>query len=370
MTPNDRTAVAARVVVILLLALTPARAVIFYSTGDAAYNTTAPAGSLTDSGWQFQGSWGGFLGTPIAPKYFITAKHVGGRIGDRFSLGGVSYATIAMFDDPETDLRIWRICGTFPSFARLYTNNNEVGKRLVAFGRGTRRGALIITTNLLGTIKTNGWRWSLYDGVQRWGENEVNNIINGDGLLGDASIGEVLQATFDSPPNGGPNECHLSTGDSGGAVFIQEELIWKLAGINFAVDGPYDTTDSGGGFEAAVYDKGGLYEKSALGIWTLTPDAPFPQPGSFYSTRISARIDWINSVLDGPAPPDSQPTLQSSATVSGPFTDVAVAAIDDGASTIRVPQPDHPEFYRLRSCQLLRIKSIRLQGGNVILQYE
>src|SRR5437867_4375374 len=64
----------------LLLATIPVHAVIFYADGDPAYNTTAPGGSLTNSGWQFEGIWGGFLGTPIAPKYFITARHVGGSV--------------------------------------------------------------------------------------------------------------------------------------------------------------------------------------------------------------------------------------------------------------------------------------------------
>src|SRR5882757_11346916 len=61
----------------LLLGASSAKAILFYQTGDPNYNTTAPGGSLTNSGWQYEGTWGGFLGTPIAPKYFITAAHVG-----------------------------------------------------------------------------------------------------------------------------------------------------------------------------------------------------------------------------------------------------------------------------------------------------
>src|SRR6266852_1865597 len=63
-------------------------AVLFYSTADPAHNTTAPTGVLTNSGWQYQGLWGAYLGTPIAPKYFITAAHVGGSVGDRFRFRG------------------------------------------------------------------------------------------------------------------------------------------------------------------------------------------------------------------------------------------------------------------------------------------
>src|SRR2546425_3474792 len=76
-----------------------AMAVLFYSTSDPAHNTTAPTGALTNSGWQYQGTWGAFLGTPIAPKYFLTAAHIGGSVGDKFSFRCVDYTTTARFDD-------------------------------------------------------------------------------------------------------------------------------------------------------------------------------------------------------------------------------------------------------------------------------
>ena len=52
------------VTVLTILAI-PAHAVIVLS--DAGRNTAAPTGSLANSGWQYQGQWAGFLGTPIAP---------------------------------------------------------------------------------------------------------------------------------------------------------------------------------------------------------------------------------------------------------------------------------------------------------------
>ena len=177
-----------------------ANAILFYSTGDTNHNTTAPGGSLTDSGWQYEGIWGGFLGTPIAPKYFITARHVPGNVGDPFFFQGVTYLAASVHDDPDSDLRVCRICGAFPVFAPIYTDTNEVANSLVVIGRGTQRGAAVTTTNLLlGTVKTNGWRWGPYDGVVRWGENVVAGIANGDGLL-DPGAGELLQATFDVLP--------------------------------------------------------------------------------------------------------------------------------------------------------------------------
>src|SRR5438128_1202823 len=128
-----------------LLSIDSARAIIFYSTGDTSYNTTAPSGALTNSGWQYEGIWGGFLGTPIAPRYFITAEHVGGSVGQTFVFRGIAYPTTAVYDDPDSDLRIWRVCGTFPDYAQIYTSTNEVGQSCIVIGRGTQRAAPVTT---------------------------------------------------------------------------------------------------------------------------------------------------------------------------------------------------------------------------------
>ena len=369
---RSRPVLVAFIGVSLWLSATSANAILFYSTGDPNYNTNAPGGSLTNSGWQFEGFWGGFLGTPIKPKYFLTASHIGGSVGDPFIFRGVPYTTTAVYDDPSSDLRIWRVCGTFPDYAQIYTNTDEQGKSFVVIGRGTQRGPLVTTTNFLGTVQTtNGWSWdwSLYDGVERWGTNVVAAIVNGDGVLGSGSIGDVLQATFDA--GGGANECHLSVGDSAGGVFIQDGSVWKLAGINYAVDGPYNTTTNGSGFSAAIFDEGGLYKMDTAG-WMLQTDIPpnQPQPGSFYSTRVSAHVAWVKSVIDGPVPGDDTPTLQSSAGVSGQYVDEMSAVVDDASKTITIALPGGSRFYRLRACGPLTIQSIRVQGGTLVLTYQ
>src|SRR5580765_463989 len=87
-------------VFLLFIALTPAHAVLFDSTGDPTFNTTAPGGALAGGGWQFQGDWLGFLGTPVASNYFITAAHLGGSVGDIFTFDGVPYTTTDMFNSP------------------------------------------------------------------------------------------------------------------------------------------------------------------------------------------------------------------------------------------------------------------------------
>jgi hypothetical protein len=351
------------------LALVHAHAVVFYATEDVTHNTTAPTGELAGSGWQFQGSWIGFLGTPIAPNYFITASHIGGNVGDKFVFRGVTYTTTAMFDDPHSDLRLWRVCGTFPEFAPLYSKLNERAQPVIVFGRGTRRGDPVEVGGLLGPA-LKGWKWGVPDFTQRWGLNVVADVVDGDGLGRAAkggTIGEILKLTFD--PEGGPEECHLSGGDSGGGLFIKDGAVWKLAGINYGVDGPYNTTSSGAGFSAVIFDEGGLYEDEA-GQWVLTPDLPTPQPGAFYATRIASNLAWIESVLNAPPPPDAAPGLQSAARVAGPYADDAAAVVDADHKTITVPRSSQARFFRVRSCSAVRIIGVRAEGESLVLTYE
>ncbi len=353
MSRNNR---ALLVFVPLLLSASSVNAVLFYSTGDPNYNTSAPTGSLTNSGWQYQGIWGDFLGTPIAPKYFITAQHVGGVIGQTFNFRGVQYTTTAAYDDPSSDLRIWRICGTFPDYAPLYTKSTEVNKSFVVFGRGTQRSSPVTTTNLVGTVKTNGWFWGPSDAVVRWGENDVAGVIT------DNTVGDLLQATFDA--NGGVNECHLSGGDSAGGLFIKDGPDWKLAGINYSVDGPYSTTNSDAESFAtgvAIFDGVGLYEKSVEGIWV-----PATGPGSFYASRVSAHLSWITSVINADIPP----VLQSSTNADAGYADEANATVDTASNTITVAAPDGSRFYRLRACDPMTITTVRVQGGNLVFNYQ
>jgi hypothetical protein len=347
--------------VVWLCCASPTQAVLFQATGDPSYNTTAPTGSLTNSGWQFQGLWDSFLGTPIGPHHFITAKHLGVPPATVFVLNGVRYLPTASFEDPDADLRIYRVCGTFPAFAPLYTNRDELGKSLVVFGRGTQRGAPVTSTNSFG-VKTNGWLWGSYDGAVRWGENTVTGIE-------DAGLdGGQLKAEFNA--DGGINECDLSWGDSGGAVFLQEGTTWRLAGINYSVDGYFNYTNTDTGrFDAAIFDQGGLYQGEGTN-WVGMPDLPHPQPGAFYATRISPRLDWVNTVLSMPLPDEERLALLSANRVEGPYQDDPLATIDEAARRITLAQPTEPRFFRLRSCQALTLRSIQTQSGLLILTYE
>ncbi len=272
----------------LLIGALRADGVLFFSTDDPTYNTNAPTKTLTNSGWQFQGTWGLFSGTVISPNCFITSKHLGGAISNVFVFRRIEYPTVAFYDDPNGDLRIWRVSGVFPTNAPLYSKSNERGKSFVVIGRGTQRGAEVRVGN-----KLKGWRWGTWDGVQRWGQNKVNAIVDGG-----PGQGDMLRAFFTA---GGRNKAHLSEGDSGGAVFIKDGKVFKLAGINYSVDGPYNTTNSGLGFDAALFNQRDLYVQPPDGAWELFSGAS-KTAGSFYATRVSSRLSWITNVLSQPPP--------------------------------------------------------------------
>ena len=143
-----------------------------------------------------------------------------------------------------------------------------------------------------------GWQTGAYDGVQSWGQNVVSGIYTDPQLKGD-----TLRFAFDR--NGIPNEGAMSGGDSGGGVFIQQGGTWKLAAVNYATDSPWSLTGDphDPGFNGALLDAGGLYAggnydpNTGTDQWTAVPDTQADQPGSSYSSRISTKMSFINSIL-------------------------------------------------------------------------
>ena len=339
--------------------LSSPQAILFYNTGDPAFNTNAPSGSLAGSGWQYEGRWSSFLGTAIGPHHFITAKHVGGTVGDPYYLDGVAYDTKASFAHPQADLRIWRVGGTLPRYAELYAHTNETGRALVIFGRGGQRGDPVTIPSLFGR-PMKGWRWGKGDGVQRWGENQVAFVMQ----MEDTGA-EVLEMAFSGA--GGANHAGMSSGDSGGAIFIRDGATWKLAGINWAVAGPFNTSDTGDGFNATLFDIGGLYQKSDS-QWVLVPELSDKQPAPYFATRISSYVGWIQQILSQAIPADP-PILVSAEGLNGVYARESGVVADISNQTIRITPSASPRFYRLQDSVPRRIESITVQGGQLTITY-
>lgn len=347
-------------VLLWLASAGPGLAILFQATDDPAHNTTAPTGDLQDSGWQWLGTWGIFLGTPVHSKYFLTAAHVGGRVGNVFRFRGENYVTRSKVVVPHSDLSLWGICGVFPDFAPLHTGRDLAGRMLIWFGRGTERGVEVGLTNQE-TAELRGWRWGSDTRVTRWGENRVEESMEFEG------IGHLLRAAFD--PDDGPNECHLSRGDSGGPAFVFEDGRWELAGIHYAVDGPYSYTEVGPGFDAALFNHHGFFWRQDS-AWVPITELESDPPGSLYSTEVAAYADWILEFLAGPVPPEDAPFLQHASLLEGPFQDLPGAEVDWEQRTIRTELPTDNAFFRVRSCEALRLTGPTIDQGRLVFGYE
>jgi len=297
--PGRAFALCAAFVTAWLLAGGSARAVLIVGLTDAngkpmgGQNTSAPSGTLAGSGWQFEGLWAGsFTGTAIAPNYFITSSHVG-ALGDTFVFDGQTFTTTAQFVSPTSpDLAIYRVNGTFANYAPIYTGGDEVGKPMAVFGRGGGPAGSTTTDG----VALNGWLWSSGTTALTWG----TSVVTFAGQVQNGVPGEYLIWQFDK--NLGPNTGGITSGDSGGGVFVLNNGVWQLAGVNFAADSPYNTQPGNPRdtrFLATLYDARGLYYNS---------DSPIAGaqavPSESAASRLSNESAWISGVIGTPAIPE------------------------------------------------------------------
>jgi hypothetical protein len=288
--------------VLCMTMLPPARAILFYDTANSTHNNSAPTGPYANSGWQYEGYFGSFLGTMIAPTLFLTAQHIGvsssnfvysstfsGVATQTFAINTSANGGVGYFDIAGTDLRIYQITGgTFPIYAPIYSGAADVGSGFVVTGRGGPRGAAVN----LAPDGLKGWLTGGSDGVARWGRNTFDTAVS-------SSVGSLLVADFDAISS--QDEAHLSVGDSGGGSFIFQGGQWQLAGINYAVEGYWDTNNVTGDnshFGAALFDKGGFYLGSDAGGWTLQTDTVTNKPSKLYISRLSDSSAAINNVIN------------------------------------------------------------------------
>ena len=346
----------------------PAWGIITYGTDAPAHDTTPPTGALAGSGWQWQGPWGGLLGTAISPNHFITVAHAGGATGWDFVLDGKHHTAVSVCIAQGADLQIWKVAGTITSFAPRYTGTAERGKTAVVIGRGTTRGEAIMGEGTFGQ-ELKGWRWGGGDSAMRWGTNVVSSITDSAGktVTGRAGLaGDRVRCTFDA--GAGADEGTLSVGDSGGALFIEDAGAWKLAGLLSAVESTVRLSAEGPDISAAIFDFGGLYVPTSGG-WVKVPDQFAKQPLAFYAARVSGNEAWIANVLADQVAPDRVMTVESSASAEGPFTEEKEARLQLQQSQFVVPAAEGTRFYRLRSDVALGVSGVSLSAEGVVLRF-
>ena len=296
-------------VTLIATASSPARAVVTY--GGTGQYLVPSSGPITTSGFQFEGQWqNSFLGTAIAPNYFITAAHLGGNVGDSFVYNGTTYTTTAQFNDPNSsDVTIWKVNGTFSSYAPIYTVSNEVGQPFVVYGDSGPRGAQVMVNG----TSYSGWYFTPASAVTSYG----TSVVTGAGLVSGAPPGQFLTWQFN--PSLGAMSASLAPGDSGGGVFIQQNGVYALAGINFAVDGPYNVHAANDpNYKASDAFNGAMYGQSGLFFdGTNTPLGA--TPATSYASRLSTEIAWIDSITGVVPEPSAIALLVGGVGVAGPL---------------------------------------------------
>lgn len=343
-----------------LSAAFPVRAVILFGSGDPLHNTTPPVGVVADSGWQWQTD-GGFCATAVGPHHAVTARHLGLGGGSVLSFAGLTFPVVSVANAPGSDFQLVELAGRLPGFAPLYTGADEVGRMLVLHGRGTQRGDAVLAPD--GGAELRGWRWGGYDGRLRWGTNTVAGTDAGTSEQGLA--GELLIATFGPTAIGDTGT--FSTGDSGGGDFLMDDDgLWKLAGINYAVQGSFNTTTNGGGFFAALFDRRGFFEQNNDNLWAVD-ETQADEPGTvLIATRVSSYAAWVAEKIAQPTD-IKWPVLQSAATVEGPFAEHSSYAVNPAKQQITVTVPTGDQFFRLDGAPVLA-PPVR-QGAQLVFSY-
>lgn len=281
-----------------------AQAVIVYggSNNDLSPNTTTPV-TISTNGYtldQYEGSFGLFLGTVISPTDFVTANHISPNTptGTFYFANGTDSNTAYSVQrvGVKDDLAIWQIVPTSPAhtfsiYAPLYTGPNEIHQPMLVLGNGTERAG----------ATTGGWLWGGKSSYTSWGTNVVSATPNSSQIGTPAGFGgSFLQFTFYPSPSSS-NEAIISTGDSGGGVFVQDPNngIYEFDGVNSLVDQVYDS--AGNPVDAALYDDEGYYADNS-GLKSELITSKDAGPLSSYATSISSRIGFVDSVTGLPEP--------------------------------------------------------------------
>ena len=213
---------------------------VIIDSGDGTGNTTAPA---DDPGWSNIGSKSGLGVVYLRNGWVITANHVGA--GD-ILLDGSTYSfvpgTAVQLDDGAgmlADLVVFGIT-PLPTIADLpvRTNTSLPTVDVIMAGRGRDRGAVTDSDDpgvwagpAANPVPAHpGYYWGSTTAL-RWGTNKIegNWVLSPTPTMSHYTL-------FDGPgPDYTTHESQATMGDSGGAVFAKEGLVWELSGIIWAI---------------------------------------------------------------------------------------------------------------------------------------
>jgi hypothetical protein len=233
---------------VALLAASPAAAILIDS-GDGTGNVTAPP---NDPGWENVGR-AGLNAVYVGYGWMLTAAHVslaGGQAllaGKLYPIAAPSIVVFAQDANNDADLQAFRI-DPWPRHLPLLPIRQQtpgLDTPVVMIGTAFPRGP---ATRWRGI---DGYEWDIVAGPKRWGTNDIGGVVsqgspptNAITLDINGRPTEVLVTDFTEGTGG--DECAVTLGDSGGALFVDEAGSWELAGIHVArgsfPDQPAETT--------------------------------------------------------------------------------------------------------------------------------
>lgn len=171
---------------------------------------------LPDNAWV--GTFNGSSCVGIGRNWFISARHVGGNVGQGIHMRGVLYAVLEIRSHPTFDIQLLRVAQDLPGYHKL-AENAAYGDPAFLAGYGVTAAAAL--------PNNAGYDWN-GPRVETWGAN----IIEGEGSL--------LSVRFDPPsdPASVPHEAIFAVHDSGGGLFIMNPAgEYELAGVAVSVIG-------------------------------------------------------------------------------------------------------------------------------------
>lgn len=175
----------------------------------------------------FVGQWNGSSCVAVSDHWFVSAKHVGGNVGQSVWLRDRWYVVTDIRLHPNYDVQLLHVDETLPGWHNP-TADAQYGDPCVLGGFG------VTTTAAL--ANNAGYDWN-GNRVETWG----NNVIEGGGSL--------LAIRFDPPSSSGsvPKESTFAVNDSGAGLFVYgADGSLQLAGVAVSVmnwgTAPWNTT--------------------------------------------------------------------------------------------------------------------------------
>ena len=243
-----------------------AQAIITY---DNAGQNSSPAPGSVD---QYVGNYNGGSAVLVAPDVVLTTLHLGPSTAGTFVYQGQSYGIDKVQTIGDTQIAVMHLTApTGSTGVQLYSGAGDATAQVVLVGYGGPKGTPF-TGN---SASQTGWNWTGGVATTSWGQATNDNIY------ADASNATYLGFAFTATPG----SSMFTGGDSGGGMFINDNGTWKLAGLNWSVDGYYGAPNDPVVNEvAAIYDVPGsaLYTVDNHGSYLLATAA---QHG--YSSRIA-----------------------------------------------------------------------------------